>query len=153
MTFSYNIESSMNTPPSNVSLKKHDGIIVAGMYATYTSTTSTSSSIINSLYNRTYSDPNSGVALTDQRNQPSISMNFPYYSQYNFQLVDPLNANYGTAVDGSNFDNTLLQICTQQVSANLLYKVNVWAACGPDYNFFFFLNTPSLYSFTIPSGP
>lgn len=153
MTWSYNLESSITTPPSNVSLKRYHGPITTSSYIVNDTSTTISHHEIAKLYNTLYLDQNSGVALTDQRNQPGITMNFPYYSQYNFQLTNPLNATLGAAEDGTDLDNVILQIVTQKVSASgFRMRSNAWAACGPDYNFFFFINTPSLYEFSIPVG-
>jgi hypothetical protein len=153
MTWSYNIENTSNNPPANVSLKRYDNTITAADYkVTQFATNPTSTNVISRAYNIYTHDFNNGVALTDQRNQPSIAMNFPYYSQYNFQLINPNNATLGSGNDGTDLDNVSLQIFTQKLSVLGTTRVNVWGACGPDYNFFFFINAPSLYTYTIPTG-
>jgi hypothetical protein len=99
-------------------------------------------------------DPYSGVAITDQRLQPAISANFPYYSNYNFQFVNPAYANAGSAVDGTNSDNIILTMVRGKfINATNPTVINAWSAYGPDYNFFFFLNCPSLYGIALPTAP
>lgn len=151
ITHSYNIESQGYTV-HNVALKRYDYSITAAGYNNFTVSTSTSPSVIAQLNAVNYHEFNSGVALTDMRNQPAIAMNFPYYSPYNFQLVKPSNAMIGGSADDTNQDNIVLQMSMQKVATVGACRVNTWAAYGPDYNFFFFLNTPSLYLFTTPNG-
>lgn len=152
MTWSFNVESSMGTAPSSVSLKRYGGSIISSSYLVTDNGTAAQPSIVAQNFIKFFKDPNSGTALTDQRNQPAISMNFPYYSRYNFQFTNPANANLGSTTDGTDTDNILLDINTQKLSAAVQYRANVWGACGPDYNFFFFINTPSLYYFVPPNG-
>lgn len=98
-------------------------------------------------------EPNTGVALTDQRLQPALSMNFPYYSNYNFQFVNPAFANKGSAIDGTDIDNIQLQFSLPKVTVNTTSLVHCWSSYGHDYNFFFFINCPSLFGFTPPIAP
>ncbi len=154
MTWSYNLESSVANPPSNLSLKRYDSPISSSSYNVADTTTSTSPNVITEIYNKKTVDFNNGVALTDQRSQPGIAMNFPYYSQYNFQFVNPFNSIVGSSTDGTDVDNICLQTIVQKLNSvsAVPMNLNVWAACGPDYNFFFFLNAPSLYLYDVPTG-
>jgi hypothetical protein len=151
ITHSYNVESqSFNT--QTMALKRHDATISASSYNSYFNSTATSTNQLSQFYQIVTEEPNSGVSLTDARNQPAIAMNFPYYSRYNFQFVQPLYANVGTSTDGTDIDNVILQVAIGKVNTAGPLKVDAWAQLGPDYNFFFFRNTPSLYSYTVPSG-
>jgi len=151
MNWSYNIEGLPTNVPSNVSLKRFDAGIVRASYNDVVTSTSTSGSEMTRLYCVNNSDYNSGTVLTDQRNQPGIAMNFPYYSLFNFQFTNPANAIVGSINDGTDSDNIHLQIMNLKPSAANTLRVNVWGSCGHDYNFFFFINTPSLYQFAIPT--
>jgi hypothetical protein len=151
ITHSYNVESqSFNT--QTMALKRHDATISASSYNSYFNSTATSTNQLSQFYQIVTEEPNSGVSLTDARNQPAIAMNFPYYSRYNFQFVQPLYANVGTSTDGTDIDNVILQVAIGKVNTAGPLKVDAWAQLGPDYNFFFFRNTPSLYSYTVPRG-
>lgn len=155
MNWSYNLESSSastSNPPCNLTLKRFAGAITTASYNSVAVTATTTSSVMSQTYNSNLSEPNSGLALTDQRLQPGIVMNFPYYSQYNMQFVNPSYSTLGSAVDGTDGDNVLLQIINQWTASTTRNRVNVYAACGHDYNYFFFINTPSLYTFTVPAG-
>lgn len=139
---------------SNVTLSRYDGTLTpSSQFLSYDNNTSTNANNQAQIAMRYQSDPYSGVALTDQRLQPAISANFPYYSNYNFQFVNPANANKGSTSDGTDVDNISLSIITCQGLNNAKPQViNAWSALGPDYNFFFFLNCPSLYRIVIPTG-
>ena len=97
-------------------------------------------------------EPNTGTALTDQRTQAGISMNFPYYSQYNFQFVNPAYANAGSSVDGTDKDNIQLEFTFPKSTAGGTTYIHAWSGLGPDYNFFFFINCPSLYFTALPTA-
>jgi hypothetical protein len=151
ITHSFNVETQ-NFTPHSVALKRYDYSIISSSYNTVTVSTSVNNNVLAGLISTNTIELNSGVALTDMRNQPAIAMNFPFYSPFNFQFVNPFNANTGGSADDSTQDNILLQVQLQKVNTAGGVRVNSWAAYGPDYNFFFFLNTPSLYSFVIPDG-
>jgi len=151
INWSFNCENVPAREITNLTLKRYDGTVTNASLTTAVTTTSTSGNVLTQVYSQSYNDFNNGVALTDQRNQPGIAMNFPYYSQYNFQLVNPANASLGSGNDGTDLDNIQLQAVVQQQSA-FTPKMSVWAALGPDYNFFYFNNTPSLYAYTVPAG-
>jgi len=152
ITWSYNIESTMTTPPAFVSLKRYDGGIARASYIAQDTGNYTTNSICAQQFLTKYREAGSGTALTDQRAQPAITMNFPYYSQFNFQMVNPNAATLGASNDGTDEDNICLEIVNQTPAINSLFRAHAWAALGPDYNFFFFINTPSLYYFAVPTG-
>lgn len=152
ITWSYNVESTMTTPPARLTLSRYDSSITRASYVVQnTSTNATNGSVSGDLM-AWIKDPGSGTALTDQRSQPAINMNFPYYSLYNFQMVNPATATLGSSVDGTDEDNILLQMSNQTPAIATTFRVSAWASLGPDYNFFFFINTPSLYLISNPIG-
>ncbi len=151
ITHSYNIESS-NFTPHNVELKRYDYTITNSLYSNVITSTSTSVNVMAQLFSNNSFELNNGTALTDMSNQPAIAMNFPYYSNYNMQFVNPAYATVGSSTDGSDTDNVVLQLFLQKNAALGNVRANVWSAYGPDYNFFFFINTPSLYFINTPPG-
>lgn len=151
MTWLYNLETNYLGSIPNVSLKRFDGTLTTSAWRQSKDSNIVADSSIARFMTTSYNDPNSGVALTDQRCQPGISMNFPYYSQFNFQFTNHAYATLGSQIDGSSYDNIQLQVATTTPAASGL-RANVWAGCGPDYNFFFFINTPSLYLQTVPTS-
>jgi len=151
ITHSYNIESQGYTS-HNISLKRFDTGISRTDYSVVGTSTSTNVNTLGGICATNTVELNSGVALTDARNQPAISMNFPYYSRFNFQFILPSAASTGLISDDSHLDNVLLQVSVQKVAQAGALRVNTWSAYGPDYNFFFFINTPSLYSYVVPGG-
>nr|ULG00032.1 MAG: hypothetical protein 2 [Marnaviridae sp.] len=152
ITWSYNVESTMGTPPARLTLSRYDNTITRTSYVSQnTSTNATNGSISGDLM-AWIKDPGSGTALTDQRSQPAVNMNFPYYSLYNFQMVNPSTAVLGSSADGTDEDNILLQMSNQTPAIATTFRVHAWVGLGPDYNFFFFINTPSLYFIANPVG-
>nr|ULG00016.1 MAG: hypothetical protein 2 [Marnaviridae sp.] len=152
ITHSYNVESQGYTP-QNIALKRYDVAITGASYSSAVTSTSSDANVLTSLMATNTLEFNSGTALTDARNQPAIVMNFPYYSRYNFQFVSPVLATVGSSIDASDSDNVILQVTSSKTSLGGTVRANVWSQYGPDYNFFFFRNTPSLYSYVIPSAP
>jgi hypothetical protein len=139
--------------PFNYQMKRFNGTIARSSYRVTDAITTTSASGFAHFYCRYTTDPGSGVALTDPHIQSGLVMNFPYYSNYNFQFVKPSTTTLGTDIDDSDNDNILTQILVSPVSADSSFRVNYWSAYGPDYNFFFFRNTPSLYLYSLPFDP
>ncbi len=139
--------------PTNIQMKRYTGAISASSYRLSDVTTSTNQNGIAYLYMNNILEPGNGVALTDPHIQSGLVMNFPYYSVSNFQFVRPLSTNFGTSIDGSDTDQICTQIVVEPVSATTSIRVNYWSGYGPDYNFFFFRNTPSLYLYTLPTAP
>jgi hypothetical protein len=152
ITHSYNYEQVGGNKCCNVQVKRYSGPIGTSSY-NYTSSIAT-----GSLNNGTSSrqimdqvkDPGSGVALTDSNAQPGICMNLPYYSRFNFQFVDINNCVLGTSNDDSDRDNLLYQQ-TWITPGTQTVRVNHWLGMGPDYNYFFFRNCPSLYIYDLPT--
>lgn len=139
MNWSFNLESSVTNPTSNLTVKRYPSNIGASSYTVKDTATVLSQNQTAQVYNSYFYEPTSGMALTDQRHQPGIVMNFPYYSQYNFQFVSPENATIGAPSDGTDVDNILCQVFTQKVAtSDYDIRLNTYAACGHDYNFFFF---------------
>lgn len=157
ITHQFNIEGSFFSPGvpfSNVTLSRYDATISpATQFITYDNNVTTSGNIAAQVAMLYDTDPYSGVALTDQRLQPAVSVNFPYYSNYNFQFVNPAYANKGSSADGTDTDNIQLIINSARgTNNNMTVPINAWSAYGPDYNFFFFINCPSLYGIAVPTG-
>lgn len=147
----FNIESQAFTP-NNVVVKRLDVTISSSDYSAVAVSTSTNVNVLSQVTIQNTLSYNNGVALTDMRNQPAIAMDFPYYSRYNFQFVKPTTALLGSSTDGTDTDNVILQVQLPAVTTAGPIKVNVWSQLGPDYNFFFFRNTPSLYLHIYPTG-
>lgn len=152
ITWSYNVEATQANNAHLMTLKRYDDAIARSSYVAQDFGSYLTNSTLAYQYSRLFKDPGSGTALTDQRSQPAINMNFPYYSQYNFQMVNPATATLGSAVDGSDVDNIVLEFANEIPSTATYFRAHAWQSLGPDYNFFFFINTPSLYSITIPAG-
>jgi len=153
MNHSINLESNIVGIPSNFQIKRFSNTIAVGSY-----------NILDSLLNyvkddtaqfilKYVTDPGSGTALTDPHIQPGMVMNFPYYSPYNFQFVKPSTATLGQSDDGTDNDHIVTQVIYEKSSASAAVRINYWIGLGPDYNFFFFRNTPSLYVYDQPEPP
>nr|ULG00049.1 MAG: hypothetical protein [Locarnavirus sp.] len=151
VTHSYNIQSGLLGRPANAQLSRWTSTISTGDYQRRVTMADTNESSAARDYLALMPDPQSGVALTDTEIQSGIVMNFPYYSPYNFQLVSPSTAYRGMAEDLSNIDNVRLSMFYERGPG--VCKISVWSGYGPDYNFFFFKNVPSLYFYSTPSAP
>lgn len=152
ITHSYNAEQSKTVRCSSIQAKRYASTIVTSSYRVV-------DNILAASYNANTSarfimaqvpDPGSGVALTDSNLQPGLCMNFPYYSRYNFQFVSPARCVLGSNIDDTHIDNITYQQVWLEPGAQFV-RTHHWLGMGPDYNYFFFRNCPSLYIYTIPS--
>lgn len=151
--FSVNLTDHSSTFISQIVLSRYDTTVVSADWAGAASTNSTTPSVVARQNLDGYLESHSGTALTDQRTQAGLSVNIPYYSNYNFQFVNPTYADLGSTVDGSHLDNIQVAYSVNKgTSAGVTQNLNVWAGYGLDYNFFFFINCPSLYLITPPAG-
>lgn len=91
----------------------------------------------------------SGMALTNTRTNTGLSANLPYYSPSAFFLSD-MGGNYSNTetLSGANEDWWLLTT-KQVIDSNSLSfpEFEIYYASGPDFNVFFFINTPTVYHF------
>jgi len=152
MNWQFDVETNNTGMIPNLSLKRSSDTVVTSSDKVESSRSATTYSLAAYDMVRLTSEPGSGTALTDQRGLPSIAMNFPFYSNYNFQFTKPSLALRGSQLDGSAYDNIELQAFMPATGGNSPCRVNAWAGCGPDYNFFFFINAPSLYTTVVPLG-
>nr|WPR18133.1 MAG: capsid protein [Crogonang virus 161] len=152
ITHSFNLEQPTTAKCSSVQVKRYSGTLGTGSY-------NVSDTIPTANYNNGVSaraimvgpfDPGNGVALTDSNTQPGICMNFPYYSRYNFQFVNPSNCVLGSNVDDSHIDNVVIHQVWLSPASQFV-RTHHWLGMGPDYNYFFFRNCPSLYIYSLPT--
>ncbi len=153
INYSVMVEGLNANIPTNIQMKRFSGGITTSSYRVNDVTTTTNKDGIAYIYANSTTEPGSGVALTDPHIQSGLAMNFPYYSVSNFQYVRPASTNLGTPIDGSDTDQICTQVVVDPVSTTTSFRINYWAGYGPDYNFFFFRNTPSLYVYTLPTAP
>lgn len=148
INWTVNLDNALSFP--NLHMKRNGRAIVRANYKTAAAlATGTVSAVESSIFN-TWLEPNSGTALTDQRTLASISANVPYYSNYNFQFVNASTATLGSINDASNLDTIMTQAFTNTTGTSREVRVHKFFSYGHDYNFFFFLNTPSLYVLANP---
>lgn len=156
ITHTYNLDRQSNNGQLNVGqlllLKNDFAINPAVDFNTGATTTSTTASVVSQFAQNGLFESANGIALTDQRGQPAISMNFPYYSPYNFQFTNPAYADKGSSVDGTDTDNILLEWTTPANTVIGTFTLHAWSNYGPDYNFFFFLNCPSMFFHFVAVG-
>ncbi len=98
-----------------------------------------------------------GAAITNQKTQSALSIGNPNYTVFKFQSTDPLNATRpvtsGGRYDGSIYEGLRLELNSYGSVTNLTTgRLERYCAIGTDYTPLFFLNCPSLYSYTITSA-
>lgn len=93
----------------------------------------------------------SGQAVTNQFTQAGMSVSLPYYNNYKFSYAFPANASLATSTDGTGYDCAQLEIAMNGTSTPIQSTgARLWqyASIGTDYNLLFFLNVPTLYSYS-----
>ncbi len=92
----------------------------------------------------------SGMALTNTRTNTGLSANLPYYSPASFFMSD-LGANYSNTetLTGSNEDWWLVKATQVTETSSVTFPhIELYYSSGPDFNVFFFINTPTLYHYS-----
>jgi hypothetical protein len=149
---SINMETNTNIKCASMQMKRYPGLLSTSSYNIIN--TVATASLTNNLSAYTVQlgvqDPGSGVALTDANVQTGILMNYPYYSRYNFQFVNPTTAVLGSSNDDTSTDNVVFQGVFVGPSTSTI-RTNHWLGLGHDYNYFFFRNCPSLYQYNLPT--
>jgi len=88
-----------------------------------------------------------GASLLHQRTQTGLSVNAPMYNRYRFRGVSAISRNLGQTADDSDLDNLELEVWMSpgggQNPGHM--KVDMYTGIGPDFDFHFFLNIPTLY--------
>jgi len=93
----------------------------------------------------------SGQVLTNQLTQTSLSVELPQMNNNRFVTADPTITYAGSAEDNSDREtyNLILLFKPQQSGASCIdYVVTRYAGIGTDFNFFFYLNAPRIYTNT-----
>jgi hypothetical protein len=88
----------------------------------------------------------SGVCLTNPVTSTAQSVSLPDYNRYKFHFVDPRNCFTGSSSDDTNLDAIVYQATTYptvtQSPKNII--IDKYVSIGTDFNFLFWLNTPTL---------
>jgi len=97
---------------------------------------------------RHYPHGNGGSSLTNTAIQPYVSVNIPQYSNIRFQTAFEKERDRVTASDTvyDSFKVSSLQVA--KPTANRYY--NLYVSGGTDFNLFFFVCCPRLYTYEIP---
>lgn len=97
----------------------------------------------------------SGLAITSNRTNASVSFQIPDYNMYNFSLVDPATYPVGQASDGTGDQGALFTATMKNVSANSdtgSVSLMSAAAAAPDFTCLYFVCCPTLdFSSTAPT--
>jgi hypothetical protein len=94
-----------------------------------------------------------GCAVTNQHTQGGISVNYPMYSKYRFRTTDPASTTLGSSNDNTNLEAARISFNIAPVSNTTLcaaLNISRYHSIGPDFNFLFFCNVPSLIFYTSP---
>jgi len=98
----------------------------------------------------------SGVSVTNQNTQSSVSVNYPFYDNYLFHFTNPTYNSLGTALDGSSADNMLLTVIVKPTSDTSTtvsaLTLNRYWSIGPDFTFYFFLCCPTFIPSVTPTA-
>jgi len=93
-----------------------------------------------------YMAGSAGQALTDQRTNAGLNVQFPMFTNSIFQSTDPSFAEVGNMVDGSYYDSLGLTVDAPYPSSTAVNQLlNSYVAAGTDYSLHFFLNVPTVW--------
>lgn len=95
-----------------------------------------------------------GQATNSQPTQQSLSVSYPFYSQFKFQSASPLyNAGANTSTPVTANDNNRQRVSVvvttptakQTWASSMMYS---WAGIGTDFDLIWFLNAPTIYKYS-----
>lgn len=95
----------------------------------------------------------SGQSLTSQGTQPSLSVRYPFYSQYKFQSASPLysiGGNVSTPVTANDNAKQRVSVVVTTPTARQTWASSMmytWASIGVDFDLIWFLNAPTIYKY------
>lgn len=103
-------------------------------------------------------DGASGLAITSNKTNATVSFMIPDYNMFNFSLVDPQTAAYGSATDGTRNQGALLSLSVKNATGDDVKQSTIsvmsTAAAAPDFTCLYFLCCPTLdFSLAAPLTP
>ncbi len=94
----------------------------------------------------TYVSGACGQALTDQRTQAGVNVQFPMFTNSIFQSTDPAFTVAGNSIDGSDGDSLGVLVDLFYPSTTSTSQIcNCYIAAGTDFSLHFFLNVPTVW--------
>nr|ULF99925.1 MAG: hypothetical protein 2 [Marnaviridae sp.] len=150
-SLNYTFNFADNTPIKSLRAVRDSSVDSTATYGVTTVTTSTINAIARAPLTSIRSG-GAGQALTNQLTQSGLNVQFPMYSRFKFHSTNPLFADQGSPVDGSNVDS-LIVYAEYPYPGNISdsYLVNTYVGAGTDFSLHYFLNVPTLYLY--PSLP
>lgn len=94
-----------------------------------------------------------GAAVTNVGFQPGVSVQFPYYNDYNFSINTLTDNTNGPKTNNGDFDSlyAVWATCPKSMGDTLSsYSWDRWVAAGPDFNCYYFYAAPLVYRYIVP---
>lgn len=124
--------------------------------ATHTITTSTNDNNLDRVCltgaNRSMG---TGASLTNTLDQPSLEVNIPMYNMFKFCTSQPSSRILGNSYDGSDVHNMQISLATTGTttgSHSVGEILETYCAIGPDFDFLYYLSTPTVYYLATPAA-
>lgn len=138
---------------SNINITRYGSTITSGDWVGVTGTAAaTTSQVARFAHQQTQSLQ--GMSMTNPNTQTALSVLCPDYSQMRFHFTSPTKANVGQFIDGSDTNN--FKLCLQYTSALTTNAdtivVSKYVSIGPDFNFYFWINCPSIFFIGEPTA-
>jgi len=96
-----------------------------------------------------------GSSVTNQHTQGGISVNYPMYSKYRFRTTDPATTTIGSGNDNTNLEAARISFNIAPLNNTTLcaaLNISRFHSIGPDFNFLFFTNVPSMIFYSGPAA-
>jgi hypothetical protein len=153
---SWQFNTASTTPVSSTKVLRFPNTITAPDYvsASTVATSLTGSATIRRLIDLTSAGA-TGQSLTHQLTQTGLSVVIPYYSRYRFRNCGTRYRTLGTIADDTDLDNFRYEgiISPDNGQNGDDPRVDAYFGIGPDFDFHFFVNVPTLVEQTLPTAP
>lgn len=121
-------------------------VSLGGAALTTVTDTNTSHSVRSRNLMLTNPQTHTGVALTEHKLSPSISIEMPQMVRHRFQFTSPSYSTIGTSVDGSDVDTyQLITYHTTAYATNAKMFLEKYCNAGADFSLNMFLCAPHMY--------
>nr|QUS52722.1 hypothetical protein 2 [Mute swan feces associated picorna-like virus 19] len=153
---SWQFNTASSTPISSTKVLRKPDLTTVGEYASSATVaiSLTGSATIRRCMELTAAGA-TGQSLTHQLTQTGLSVIVPYYSRYRFRNCGARYRTLGQSADDSDIDNFTYEgiISPDNGQHGDDPRIDSYFGIGPDFDFHFFVNVPTLVEQTLPTAP
>lgn len=147
MQWRFNVNANGSSPVESVKLVRGLGTLSQNRLTLFGTVNNNTYSYYADFFNRYQDGGLSGISLTNQRTQASLSTELNMFNQNRFVSSSNFNTTLGLAEDNSDRETFTLALTFANNGRNDIAGTTIerYVSIGTDFNFFFYLNAPITY--------